>query len=41
MSDDEGVVGVVFKSSPAYEQNNIHSDGTPINKRVTVKLHYI
>nr|KAJ0204072.1 hypothetical protein LSAT_V11C500274380 [Lactuca sativa] len=37
MSDDEGVVGVVFKSSPAYEQNNIHSDGTPINKRVTDK----
>ncbi|CAH1436148.1 unnamed protein product [Lactuca virosa] len=32
MSDDEGVVGAVFKRSPTYEQDNIHSDGTPINK---------
>ncbi|CAH1429008.1 unnamed protein product [Lactuca virosa] len=32
MSDNEGVVGVVFKRSPAYEQYNIHSNGTSINK---------
>nr|KAJ0223709.1 hypothetical protein LSAT_V11C200086030 [Lactuca sativa] len=29
MTDDELVVGAVFKHSPAYEENNIHSDGTP------------
>ncbi|CAH1443944.1 unnamed protein product [Lactuca virosa] len=32
MSDDEGVVGAVFKGSHAYEQDSINSDGTPINK---------
>nr|KAJ0223980.1 hypothetical protein LSAT_V11C200095440 [Lactuca sativa] len=32
MSGDEGVVGAVFKRSSAYEQDSIHSDGTPINK---------
>nr|KAJ0184641.1 hypothetical protein LSAT_V11C900467990 [Lactuca sativa] len=38
MTDDELVVGAVFKHSPAYEENNIHSDGTPINKCIKVKL---
>ncbi|CAH1426927.1 unnamed protein product [Lactuca virosa] len=37
MTDDELVVGVVFKHSPAYEENNIHSDGTPINKSIKEK----
>ncbi|CAH1439858.1 unnamed protein product [Lactuca virosa] len=30
-------VGAVFKHSPAYEENNIHSDGTPINKSIKEK----
>ncbi|CAI9299615.1 unnamed protein product [Lactuca saligna] len=32
MTIDEGVVGVVFKHLLAYEQDTIHSDGTPTNK---------
>ncbi|CAH1433468.1 unnamed protein product [Lactuca virosa] len=37
MTDDELVVGAVFKHSPAYEENIIHSDGTPINKSIKEK----
>nr|KAJ0217447.1 hypothetical protein LSAT_V11C300142060 [Lactuca sativa] len=31
MTNDELVVGAVFKHSPAYEENNINSDATPVN----------
>ncbi|CAI9294535.1 unnamed protein product [Lactuca saligna] len=34
MTDDELVVDALFKHSPAYEENIIHSDGTPINKSI-------
>ncbi|XP_023740735.1 uncharacterized protein LOC111888845 [Lactuca sativa] len=37
MADDELVLGAVFKHSPAYEENSIHSDGTPINKSIKEK----
>ncbi|CAH1439145.1 unnamed protein product [Lactuca virosa] len=37
MTNDELVVGAVFKHSPAYEENNIHSNGTPINKSIKEK----
>ncbi|CAH1431866.1 unnamed protein product [Lactuca virosa] len=37
MTNDELVVGAVFKHSPAYEENSIHSDGTPINKSIKEK----
>ncbi|CAH1453980.1 unnamed protein product [Lactuca virosa] len=37
MTDDEVVVGAVFKHSSAYEENNIHSNGTPINKYIKEK----
>nr|KAJ0224516.1 hypothetical protein LSAT_V11C100019510 [Lactuca sativa] len=34
MTDDELVVGAVFKHSSAYEEHSIHYDGTPINKSI-------
>ncbi|CAH1441504.1 unnamed protein product [Lactuca virosa] len=37
MTNDELVVGAVFKHSPAYEENNIYSDGTPINNSIKEK----
>ncbi|CAH1439859.1 unnamed protein product [Lactuca virosa] len=37
MANDELAVGAVFKYSPAYEENNIHFDGTPINKSIKEK----
>ncbi|CAI9277013.1 unnamed protein product [Lactuca saligna] len=41
MTDDELVVGAVFKHSPAYEENSIHSDGTPINKSIKEKSVFV
>ncbi|CAH1443672.1 unnamed protein product [Lactuca virosa] len=37
MTNDKLVVGAVFKHSPAYEENSIHSDGTSINKSIKEK----
>nr|KAJ0220664.1 hypothetical protein LSAT_V11C200056600 [Lactuca sativa] len=34
MTDDELVVGVIFKHSLVYEEDNIHSDGTPMYKSI-------
>ncbi|CAI9281065.1 unnamed protein product [Lactuca saligna] len=36
MTDDDLVVGAVFKHSRAYEENNIQSDGTRINTSIKV-----
>nr|KAJ0212478.1 hypothetical protein LSAT_V11C400195910 [Lactuca sativa] len=37
MTTNELVVGAVFKHSPTYKENSIHSDGTPINKSIKEK----
>nr|KAJ0217173.1 hypothetical protein LSAT_V11C300155850 [Lactuca sativa] len=41
MTNDELVVGAVFKDSPPYEENNIHSDGTLINKSIKENSVYV